>query len=327
MAFPTTVDSFSTPTAGSLANSPSISGTMNSANTAIVALETKVGVDSSAVTSSLDYKLTNTASSNPGHKHTLANGATDVTASADEVNILDGATLSTTELNYVDGVTSAIQTQLNAKAPTASPTFTGTVTLPTGLTGIAKLASGVVSAVTAPSGTIVGTSDSQELTNKTVTSPVINTAISGTAIASGAEVTTGTDDTQIVTPKALGDAGVNTRLKSKVISADRTNSDASGDVAYTGVGFSPTCIIATATVEGISSSDGICDSIETQGCKFIIGGVGYDGGGTLIHGETTLNTAKQVAVLSSFDSDGFTLTWTKTGSPSGTTKCQFLCMR
>ena len=31
------------------------------------------------------------------------------------------------ELNFVDGVTSAIQTQLDAKAPLASPTFTGTV--------------------------------------------------------------------------------------------------------------------------------------------------------------------------------------------------------
>ena len=51
----------------------------------------------------------------------------DVTASASEVNILDGATLTTAELNYVDGVTSAIQTQLNAKAPLADPTFTGTV--------------------------------------------------------------------------------------------------------------------------------------------------------------------------------------------------------
>lgn len=36
-----------------------------------------------------------------------------VTATAAEINILAGATLSTTELNYVDGVTSAIQTQLN----------------------------------------------------------------------------------------------------------------------------------------------------------------------------------------------------------------------
>ena len=36
-------------------------------------------------------------------------------------------TATAAELNYVDGVTSAIQTQLDAKAPTASPTFTGTV--------------------------------------------------------------------------------------------------------------------------------------------------------------------------------------------------------
>jgi len=53
-----------------------------------------------------------------------------LTASATELNILDGATLSTTELNYVDGVTSAIQTQIDTKAPSASPTFTGTVTIP-----------------------------------------------------------------------------------------------------------------------------------------------------------------------------------------------------
>jgi hypothetical protein len=53
-----------------------------------------------------------------------------LTASATELNILDGATLSTTELNYVDGVTSAIQTQIDTKAPSNSPTFTGTVTIP-----------------------------------------------------------------------------------------------------------------------------------------------------------------------------------------------------
>ena len=50
-----------------------------------------------------------------------------VTATASELNLLDGVTATTTELNYVDGVTSAIQTQLDAKAPTASPTFSGTV--------------------------------------------------------------------------------------------------------------------------------------------------------------------------------------------------------
>jgi hypothetical protein len=35
--------------------------------------------------------------------------------------------VSAAELAYVDGVTSAIQTQLDAKASLASPTFTGTV--------------------------------------------------------------------------------------------------------------------------------------------------------------------------------------------------------
>lgn len=39
-----------------------------------------------------------------------------VTATAAEINKLDGATVTTTELNYVSGVTSKIQTQLDAKA-------------------------------------------------------------------------------------------------------------------------------------------------------------------------------------------------------------------
>src|SRR3990167_8279838 len=61
----------------------------------------------------VDYPDSNYAASS--HTHALAAGATDVTSTAAEVNILDGATLTVTELNYVDGVTSAIQTQLDAK--------------------------------------------------------------------------------------------------------------------------------------------------------------------------------------------------------------------
>lgn len=58
-----------------------------------------------------------------------------MTATSTELNILDGATLTTAELNYVDGVTSAIQTQINTKAPIDDPAFTGggkigTVTTP-----------------------------------------------------------------------------------------------------------------------------------------------------------------------------------------------------
>lgn len=53
----------------------------------------------------------------------------------DFANISGAVTASHTELNYVDGVTSAIQTQLDAKAPIASPTFTGTPAAPTASVG------------------------------------------------------------------------------------------------------------------------------------------------------------------------------------------------
>lgn len=39
--------------------------------------------------------------------------------------------VTSTELGYLDGVSSAIQTQIDAKAPKASPTFTGTATIET----------------------------------------------------------------------------------------------------------------------------------------------------------------------------------------------------
>lgn len=41
-----------------------------------------------------------------------------ITATASELNVLDGITASTVELNYVDGVTSSVQTQLDGKVPT-----------------------------------------------------------------------------------------------------------------------------------------------------------------------------------------------------------------
>jgi hypothetical protein len=51
-----------------------------------------------------------------------------VTASAAELNILDGATVSTTAVNYLTGVTSNIQTQLDNRLQKAGGTITGDVT-------------------------------------------------------------------------------------------------------------------------------------------------------------------------------------------------------
>ena len=59
----------------------------------------------------------------------------NLTGTASSATTLTSLTASITELNYVDGVTSAIQTQLDAKAALASPALTGTPTAPTASTG------------------------------------------------------------------------------------------------------------------------------------------------------------------------------------------------
>jgi len=60
-----------------------------------------------------------------GTSGTLAPDLTTLTINGTDV------TSTAAELNYMDGVTSNVQTQLDAKAPLASPTFTGTATIPT----------------------------------------------------------------------------------------------------------------------------------------------------------------------------------------------------
>ena len=74
--------------------------------------------------------LTNTGGTFTGGTFSLSTN-TGVTASravvSDSAQRITNSVTTATELGYVSGVTSAIQTQLGTKAPTASPTFTGIV--------------------------------------------------------------------------------------------------------------------------------------------------------------------------------------------------------
>ena len=84
------------------------------------------------------WKVGGTAITSTGAELNILDGVTatatelnildGVTATTAELNILDGVTATTDEINYVDGVTSAIQTQLDTKAPLESPALTGTPT-------------------------------------------------------------------------------------------------------------------------------------------------------------------------------------------------------
>jgi hypothetical protein len=64
MAYPTTIDNFTNPASGDPLNSPSHSTQHTDLNNAVEALEAKVGADSSAVTSSHDYKLSDVSTGN-----------------------------------------------------------------------------------------------------------------------------------------------------------------------------------------------------------------------------------------------------------------------
>ena len=157
-------------------------------------------------------------------------GLNGVTADAAEINILDGAILSTTELNYVDGVTSGIQAQLDAKSPLNNPTFTGTVTLDTGVNIVFEGATANAFETTLTAGdptddrtitlpdlttTLVGRDTVDTLTNKTITSPTVSglTLSDSTIVVEGSttdnfETTLSfvdpTDDRTIYVPDANG---------------------------------------------------------------------------------------------------------------------------
>lgn len=70
---------------------------------------------------------------------------------SDASGVVSATSVTSTELGYVSGVTSAIQTQIDAKAPAASPTFSGTITTP--LTASRAVVTGASSELAASSTT------------------------------------------------------------------------------------------------------------------------------------------------------------------------------
>jgi len=116
--YPTSLDSFTDIDCNTAMNESGKSGVdiISALQDALEAVEAKVGVDSSAVATSLDYILKNASSSDPGHVHTLSSGAIDVTASAAELNLLDGIAAINDEDDMASDSATALATQQSIKA-------------------------------------------------------------------------------------------------------------------------------------------------------------------------------------------------------------------
>lgn len=154
-----------------------------------VSVVTANGVSGSVATSTTTPAITLTLGAiTPSSVQVSGLTASELTATDASKNLVSLAVAtypSLTELSYVKGVTSAIQTQLGTKAPTASPTFTGTVTLPVGLTGVIRADTGVVSVDTDVTDLVTAGTD---------------TAAGKLELATDAETVTGTDTARATTP-------------------------------------------------------------------------------------------------------------------------------
>lgn len=147
-------------------------------------------------------------------------------------------------------------------------------------------------------------------------------------------------DTAITGDVTISNAGVTTlassaRLLSKIKTITRDLTAVTGTVAYTGVGFQPTSMVAQGAVAsttinvsapyflifGMSDSSKTSMSISLGAGSFITNGTNF------IELVDATGANSQVATISSYDADGFTLSWTKAGSPTGTATIYVLCYR
>jgi len=153
----------------------------------------------------LDAELTELATMSSDTAAALA----DLTQA--EVQLVDGATLSTTELNYVDGVTSAIQTQIDGKQPLDADLTSLSSCQSGSAVNLALLTSGEVAVL---DGATLSTNELNTLTGITSTTAELNKLDGVTSTPANLNVVSGmtkatsltsNSDTELPTSKAVAD--------------------------------------------------------------------------------------------------------------------------
>jgi hypothetical protein len=196
----------------------------------------------------------------------VATGTANMAAQFGTDGVLTASTtVSNTELGYLDGVTSAIQTQLDSKGSDA------TLTAHTG-------ASSGVHGVT---GSVVGTSDSQTLTNKVLSGNTATNLVSGsgTVTLNTSGTVTLPNATDTLVGKATTDTLTNKTLTAPVIST----------ITNTGTITLPS---STDTLVGRATTDTLTNKTLTGNTAVNL----ISGSGTIIH-----NTSGTITVPNATD--------------------------
>lgn len=117
--------------------------------------------------------------------------------------------------------------------------------------------------------------------------------------------------------------------KFKRLETTRDMTAATGSVSYTGIGFRPKKITILASNVASAWSDGFCDENLDENVMYTYGDAGRIGWveTDLIIKVWAAAASGQKARVTSLDPDGFTLYWTKNGTPTGTLYLYVLCER
>jgi hypothetical protein len=167
--------------------------------------------------------------------------------------------------------------------------------------------------------------------------PVITHNGTSLILPGGANITAAAGDQALVHCLSTGnyrlmyqraDGSALTGLSTKVGSFTRDTATASGSQAITGVGFRPKAVVFLASQGSTKEmSVGFSDASSNL-CIFQQSTAGnFTTNSAAITLDESTGVSAYVGSISSFDSDGFTISWTRTGTPTGTATVYYMALR
>jgi len=234
-----------------------------------------------------------------GITKTYNDGANTLTIAVDTTAIQARVTdVSDTEIGYLNGVTSAIQTQMDAKAPLASPTFTGTVTLPSGTVTSTMILDGTIATADIADSAIT----SAKIADGTIVAgDIADGAITTAKILDGTIATGDIADSAITSAKIANDTIVDADINSAAAIAQSKISGLTTDLAakapLAAPAFTGTATAVNLTISGDLTVNGTTTNLNSTSLvvedkNVILGDTATptdttaDGGGITLKGTT-----------------------------------------